>query len=147
MARILAKKEKEGSRRFLNVTLFLLYILLNVIFYVVVVMVAKKLCTSAYDYGYQIFGNVSVTEAPGNDVQIQILEGESSMEIAKKLEANLLVTNRYTFYIRTKLTIGKENPILPGTYKLNTSMCYDEILSIITDPAKNEEQGEENDSR
>lgn len=147
MARIIAKKEKEGSKLFLNVTLFLLYILLNVIFYVVVVMVAKKLCTSAYDYGYQIFGNVSVTEAPGNDVQIQIMEGESSMEIAKKLEANLLVTNRYTFYIRTKLTIGKENPILPGTYKLNTSMCYDDILSIITDPAKNEEQGEENDSR
>lgn len=147
MAKLLAKKDKEGSKVFLNVTLFFLYVLLNVIFYVVVVMVAKKLCTSAYDYGYQIFGNVAVAEAPGNDVMFQIQEGESSMEIAQKLEINLLVPNRYTFYIRTKLTIGKENPILPGIYRLNTSMCYDDILSVITDPAKNEEQGEQNDSR
>lgn len=136
MERTVNGKEKKKANVFLNIMLVTLYILLNIVFYAIVVIVTKKMCTTAYDYGYQIFGDVSVQEEPGYDVEIRILEGESSMEIAKKLDYNQIVVNAYTFYIRTQLTIGEDNPIIPGTYLLNTSMTYDQVLQTITDPEK-----------
>lgn len=120
----------------MNFILGFLYILLNVVFYVVVFIVAKNLCENTYQYAYQIFGNVSVSEAPGTDIKIKIEPRNSSMEIATMLERKRVVVNRYTFFIRTKLTIGKEHPIFPGTYMLNNSMCYNDILKIITDPSQ-----------
>lgn len=132
-----AKKGRPASQIVLRVVLGILYLLLNIVFYVVVFLVARNLCKDAYRYSYQIFGNVSVAEAPGTDVSITIEPGQGSMDIALMLERNRIVVNRYTFFIRTKLTIGKEHPIFPGTYTLNTSMCYDDILKIITDPTQN----------
>jgi UPF0755 protein len=52
------------------------------------------------------------------------------MEIAKKLEFNNLIVNKYSFYLKTKF---KDYNVFPGTYVLNTSMDYDEILTVITD--------------
>lgn len=140
-------KRKEGmtSQVVLKMILGILYILLNVVFYVVVFLVGKYLCEQTYHYAYQIFGNVSVSEAPGTDVTITIAEGESSMEIATMLEKNRVIVNRYTFYLRTKLTTSKEHPIYPGTYTLNTSMCYDDILTIITDITQVKDETEEKD--
>lgn len=134
------KKRRLTAQTVLHVVLGILYLMLNVVFYAVVFLVAKNLCTSTYHYAYQIFGNVSVTEAPGTDVEVTIEKGSGSMDIATMLERKRLVVNRYTFFIRTKLTIGKEHPIYPGKYMLNTSMCYDDILKIITDPSQNMEE-------
>ena len=68
--------------------------------------------------------------APGRDVQIHIDEGESTMEIANKLYMNKVVVNKYTFYLKVRLF---EKDIMQGTFLLNTSMTYDEVLSVITD--------------
>ena len=80
---------------------------------------------------YQIFGEVSVQKAPGTDLEFTINEGESTMAIAQRLEYGKLVVNKYSFYIRAKLDTAGAG-ILPGTYELNTSMTYGEILSVIT---------------
>lgn len=107
-------------------------ILLNILFYVVLVMLVIKVSTATYGFAYQIFGNVTVSEAPGELVTIEISEGESTKSIAKKLETNGLVVNKDSFYVRAKLTTGAKKPILPGTYTLNSSMTYDEILAVLT---------------
>lgn len=137
------KKGGPVSQIVLRVVLGILYLLLNIVFYVVVFLVAKNLCKDTYHYAYQIFGNVSVAEAPGTDVSVTIEPGQGTMDVALMLERNRIVVNRYTFFIRTKLTIGKEHPIFPGTYTLNTSMCYDDILKIITDPTQNTEDNQD----
>lgn len=144
---VTAGRKKDGmtSQVVLRMILGVLYILLNVVFYVVIFLVGKYLCEQTYHYAYQIFGNVSVSEAPGTDVTITITEGESSMEIATMLEKNRIVVNRYTFYLRTKLTTSKEHPIYPGVYTLNTSMCYDDILTVITDITQANAETEEKD--
>ena len=85
-----------------------------------------------YDFTYQVFGDVVVEEAPGVNVEITIPEGTSTMELASKLEMNRLVVNRYSFYIKVKLLNYK---ILAGTYHLNTSMTYDDIINTITNYA------------
>jgi UPF0755 protein len=121
------------TKVFLRILKSVLQLFLNILFYVLVVFAIMKLSTAAFEFSYQVFGNVVVEEAPGTDVEIKIQEGESSSSIARKLAVQKLVVNQYSFYLRAKLTTGSDKPILPGNYTLNTSMNYDDILSIITD--------------
>lgn len=117
-------------------TKFVLTLLLNIIFYVLVVLAIVELSSIAYDFTYRIYGNVSVETAPGTEVEFQIQPGESTQEIATKLARNRIVNDKFSFFIRAKLSINKERPILPGTYLLSTAMNYSEIIETITDPSK-----------
>ncbi len=103
--------------------------ILNVIFYVLVVAAVYKGSTFLYHFSYEVFGSVARTEEPGTDVPVQIYRGETTMNIATKLETSLVIVDKYSFYVKTKL---KNYDIMPGTYILNTSMDYDEILEIIS---------------
>ncbi|MBR5967240.1 MAG: endolytic transglycosylase MltG [Lachnospiraceae bacterium] len=127
-------KTSSGSNKavrvLLNIALGILTIGIAIIFYAVVVYGIKKAAGYSYDFAYQLFGNTSVEAAPGRDVKITILKGESSMNIASKLEDAKLVTSKYSFYLKLKL---KDYEVMPGTFVLNTSMTYDDILKIITD--------------
>ena len=77
-----------------------------------------------------MFGSVAVDPEPGRDREFQISTGESTMDIANKLENGNFIVNKYSFYFKTNF---KEYLVQPGTYLLNTSMVYDEILAVITD--------------
>lgn len=138
------KKTDVGAGLALNFTSFMLQMFVTVLFYVIVILIVSNLSSSAYDFCYEIYGTVTVDKAPGRDVTIQIEEGESTKNVAKKLELNRVIVNDTTFYIRTKLS---EKTIFPGTYILNTSMSYEEILDVIADyetAMENKEQNEEN---
>lgn len=113
-----------------KITSSLVRMFLNILFYLIVVMLIIKAGTYTYNFAYQVFGSVAVEAEPGRDVEFQVKKGESTMDIANKLEVSKLVVNKYSFYLKTKL---KEFSIMPGTFVLNTSMDYDEILEIITD--------------
>lgn len=111
---------------------------LNILFYVILIMAVIRLSGWAYHFAYQVFGNVTVASAPGRLATIEIEEGESTHSVAKELEENGLIVNADSFYVRTKLMMGSEKPILPGTYTLNSSMTYDEILAVLTATAGEE---------
>ncbi len=121
-------------------------IVLSFIFYMLIIFAISRMCMYAYDFSYQVFGNVTASEAPGTDVEFTVNDSESTMSVASKLEYNKLIVNKYSFYLRAQLNASGSagKPILPGTYNLNTSMNYDEILSAITDPemAANEKEAE-----
>jgi UPF0755 protein len=114
----------------LKITSAILRVLLNIIFYVAIVWLVIEGSKFAYNFSYQLFGSVPASEAPGKDYDFQIAKGDSTMEIAEKLEFSNLIVNKYSFYLKTKF---KDYNIYPGTYVLNTSMDYDEILDVITD--------------
>lgn len=122
-----------------KISSFILRTLLNVLFYTVIVIVTIRACKIAYDFSYQVFGQVAASEEPGRDVEIQIKKGESTMNIASKLDLNKVIVNKYSFYLKAKL---KGHNLMPGTYILNTSMTYDEIFTIITVPSDDEESKE-----
>lgn len=107
-----------------------LRIMLNIIFYGAVVWITITAGKYVYNFSYQVFGSVPAAEEPGKDKDFQIVAGESTMDIATKLEFNGLIVDKYSFYLKTKL---KDYNIYPGTYVLNTSMDYDDILTEITD--------------
>ena len=127
-------KAKSGSNRavriLLNLAVGVLTVGIAIIFYAVVVYGIKKVANYSYGFSYQLFGDVSVEADPGRDVKVTILKGESSMNIASKLEDAKVIVDKYSFYVKLKL---KKYEIMPGTFVLNTSMTYDEVLSIITD--------------
>lgn len=112
-----------------RLSLTILIVGINVIFYVFVFNKISDLAGQSYDISYRVFGDECENEGPARDVRIQILKGESTMNIARKLEDAKLIPDRYSFYLKLKL---EEYEIMPGTYKLNTSMSYNDILNEIS---------------
>jgi UPF0755 protein len=111
-------------------------IFLNVLFYVIVIFVIIKAAKFASTFAYQVFGSVPVTKGVGQEKELIVTSGESTMQVANDLQTKGLIVNRYTFYVRAKL--GKVN-IKPGTYTISTSMDYDAIYSVL-------ETGEKDDA-
>lgn len=124
----MAKRSKKAKVA-LSITHSILHFLLNVLFYCIVVLIVIRACTFTYDFSYQLFGNVPASEAPGIERQVVISQGDSTMSIASKLELNKLIVNKYSFYVRAKLT---NETIQPGIYNINSTMSYDQIFDIIT---------------
>lgn len=125
----------------LKVASFILRLLINIIFYIFVVILIVNVSKMAYDFTYQLYGPVTVEHAPGRDIPIKIQKGESTMDVANKLEINLVIKNKYAFYLKTKL---QNSVLMPGTYTINNSMTYDEILAVITDYSKSGQNEENN---
>jgi UPF0755 protein len=114
----------------LKITSFVLRLLMNIIFYILVVILIVNVSKMAFEFTYELYGPVTVDKEPGTEIIFQIKKGESTMDIASKLEINRAISNKYSFYLKTKL---QNLSIMPGTYKISTAMTYDEILDIITD--------------
>ena len=127
---------RRTGRIVLNIFGVVIHIFLNIIFYMVIVYLVIKASHYAYDFAYQVFGSVSVTKNSGYTAEVTIGTGESTMEVANMLDAKKIIVNKYSFYLRAKLT--KQN-ILPGTYKVSSDMDYDRIFKVITTPTKGTE--------
>lgn len=127
----------SGIRVLLRICSGFLQIILNIALYGIVIWMIAKGAKYAYNFAYDVMGNSTVEDAPGRDVKIQLLKGESLMNIATKLETNKIIDNKLAFFVRAKLNaLGAKNgkgDIQPGTFILNTSMTYRDILRKITD--------------
>lgn len=126
-------KQSQQTKAALDIIGYFLGVLLNLVFYAVVAFGIYYVATNVYEFAYQIVGDRVCEAEPGRDVEIHIEEGESTMDIAEKLYMNKVVVNKYTFYLKVQLF---EYKIMQGTFQLNTSMTYDEILDVITDLTK-----------
>ena len=131
---------RKTGRIVLNIFGVVIHIFLNIIFYLVVVYLIIKASNYAYNFAYQVFGSVSVTKNSGYTTELTINKGDSTMDVAKDLNEKKVIANRYSFYLRAKLT--KQN-ILPGTYTVSSDMDYDEIFKVITTPGKDKAEDKE----
>jgi UPF0755 protein len=136
--------KSTSTKATLKITSFIIRLLMNIMFYILVVFFIVTISREAYQFTYELYGPVTVDEAPGRDILFQIKKGESSMEVASKLELYRAIGNKYSFFLKTKL---KDAQIMPGTYELNSSMTYEEILDIITDYSKSIVQDESVESK
>ena len=122
-------QKNNNTKIAIDIISFILHLLLNIVFYAIVIFAIYKVGITAREFCYQVFGDYTMDAEPGINAEITIKEGASTMEVAASLEMNRLIPNRYTFYLKVKL-MGYN--IMAGTYRLNTSMTYDEILDQIT---------------
>ena len=82
----------------LKITSFILRLLLNIIFYILVVILIINVSKIAYEFTYQLYGPDTLDPAgSGRRVILQINKGESTMDIASKLELNRAIKNKYSF--------------------------------------------------
>lgn len=88
----------------------------------------------AYDFGYRVFTEPAVAEAPGEDVVVQIKEGMSARELGQMLEDKGLVRDGNLFYLQLKLSVYSKK-MEPGVYTLNTSMTAKEMMVAISETA------------
>ncbi|MCH5252429.1 MAG: endolytic transglycosylase MltG [Lachnospiraceae bacterium] len=109
----------------------MLIIILNIIFYGVVLFGGVQLCKAGYSFAYEVLGDTAADYPPGQNRQFTITKGQGGFAVAENLEEQQLVKNKYSFYLRMKLQESSGTSLREGTYTLNTSMSYEEILGQI----------------
>ena len=97
-----------------------------------------KASTFCYEFGYRIFSETPVESEPGNDVVVQIDEGDSAFDIGKKLEEKGLIRDS-ELYVAQYYLSAYVDELLPGTYTLNTSMTTKEMLVVMSTPVEDTE--------
>lgn len=105
---------------------------IGILFYFAIYAIVTDYAGEAYDFAYQIFGDVCVDPSSNKKVKVTIPENASLKEIASLLADKQLIKNEYSFYIRGKLSTNDKRVIVPGTYVLYASDNYEDILNVLT---------------
>ncbi len=96
----------------------------------VAILVVFRTGEKAYDFGFRIFTEEAVSPAPGRDVAVTIVKGDSTTDVGKMLEEKGLIRDYKLFIIQKKCS-EYDDDIKPGFYTLNTSMTADDMFAII----------------
>lgn len=105
---------------------------------VAIIIVVFRLAVGAYDFGYQVFADLPVSEGEGRIVSVVVKDGQSSRELSKELEEKGLINNSYVFYIQEQFSDYKDM-IQPGTYELSTAMNSEQMLEVLCHVEEEEE--------
>ena len=91
-----------------------------------------------FAFGGSIFSNAAVS-SPGNgrDMIVKKKKGASDLDVAKLLESKGLIEDYKVFLVQTVLY---KATLYPGPYTLNTSMTPEEMLDILMQESKTEEE-------
>ena len=108
---------------------------------VLIVMFLYKGTILAYDYGYRIFKEEPMTEAPGLDVEVQITMGKSVKEIGEILVSKGLIRDANLFYLQNMVSEYK-GTLEPGVYTLNTSMTMQEMMKVMSPQEEADDEAE-----
>lgn len=100
----------------------------SVLVVLLVVFCLTKLGTVGYDFGYRVFTEEAMENAPGKDVTVQVTSDMSGYEVGKMLEEKGLIEDAKLFYAQLKLS-SYSNKLQSGVYVLNTSMKPNEMMA------------------
>lgn len=106
--------------------------ILSISIMVLIVIVVLRSGKMAYEFGYRIFTEPAMEEAPGRDVTVQVKDGMSFVEIGNLLEEKKLVESGVLFMIQLKV-LSYDDKLKAGTYTLNTSQTAKEMMQIMAD--------------
>lgn len=117
------KKQKSAYSALFRITKLLLAVVIVMMVYVGVL--------TAYDFGYRIFAERPVSQAPGQEVVVVIEEGMGTGAVAEMLEAQGVIRDALVFKIQNKFS-HYSSGFKAGTYTLNTSMENDDIMAVLS---------------
>ena len=107
-----------------------------------VIYAAVNLSGLGYDFGYRVFTESAIEEAPGVDILVQVKEDTSESELGDILEEKGLVRDSRLFYLQIKLS-AYSGKLIPGVYTLNTSMTPKEMIVLMATAPEGEESIED----
>ena len=108
---------------------------------VLVVLVLIAIGKKAYDFGYKVFAQETVSDPPGKDVVVTIPDGMDAGDVGKLLEEKRLILDADVFRVQELLS-KYHNKIKPGTYTLNNSWSADMMLEVISGTDETESESE-----
>ena len=103
----------------------MLIVLLNIVFYGLVVFGGVQLCRVGYSFACEAVGDTSKDLPPGQTKAFTISEDDGEFEVAKRL------SNQAAFYVHMQLMKREGTDMQKGIYTLNSSMTYEEIIRVI----------------
>lgn len=112
---------------------------LRMIILAFVVIFVYKTSMTAYDFGFRIFSEKPQTVGEGQDIEVTVPIGKSTMEIGEILKDKGLISDAKLFYFQELLS-AYHGELQPGVYTLNTSMSSTDMMKEM---AKQEETEEE----
>lgn len=98
---------------------------------VVIIIAIFRIAISAYDFGFQVFADIPVSEGEGRTVSVVVSSTQDVKDVAKMLEEKGLIRDDLVFVIQEKLS-ESDHGIESGTYELNTAMTSEQILAVLT---------------
>ena len=104
----------------------------KMIVYIVIVAVTYELAVYGFEVGEKIFTDKGYKDEPGKNISVTVTESMSSMEVAEVLEDKGIVEDKYIFYVQSILY---EADFKEGKYKLNTSLCPEDIVNTLSSEA------------
>ncbi len=104
--------------------------LITVLMYLLVIIFVGYLGRTAYLFGYDVFNEQSVTEAPGEDVTVLIPRDSSVRQIGQILSDKGLIEDVNVFVVQERIS-NYHGKLLGGTYILNTSQTPTEMMAIL----------------
>ncbi len=97
---------------------------------VVLAILLWKLGGKAYEFGFRIFTEPPMSEAPGRDIQVTVSKSDGTKEVAKMLKEKGLIRDTTLFRIQEKVSMY-DGKIHPGIFTLNTSMTAEEMFAVL----------------
>lgn len=125
----MANKKKKNTGY--KIAVFGAKSILRLLVYILVVCSIILLCKTAYSFGYSIYKQKPMSEAPGQAVTVVVPEGSSTMDIGSILEKKGLVESQMMFVIQEYFS-EYHGELQAGTYLLNTAMIPNEIMAVLS---------------
>ena len=112
--------------------------IIKVVVLAAIVAFVLKTSTAAYDFGYRVFADEPVSVTGGRTITVGISEEADIKDIAAMLEEKGLIADADLFVVQELLS-AYHGEIIPVIYDLSTAMTAEEMLSIMSTPAMEEE--------
>ncbi|MCL2171989.1 MAG: endolytic transglycosylase MltG [Defluviitaleaceae bacterium] len=117
-------------KTFLNIVNYLFGSIFNIVIAVAVVIIAYNITVWAFDYGQGLLIGGEGTEY-SNPVVVEIPEDATTLDIARILRENELITNEFLFVLQSQMN-GSANFFRTGVaFHLNTNMSDNEIMDAL----------------
>lgn len=109
--------------------------IIKVVVLILIIMVVYRWATKAYDFGYRIFTQKPVAEAPGITYSVTVSDSTTPKQVAKALQEYGLIEDSKLFYVQYLMS-DYRGALKPGTYQLTTAMTADEMLAVMAQEAE-----------
>ena len=107
-----------------------------------IISMVKKVCLTAYDYGYRIYSEPPMAEGDGVDIVVDIPVGSSVLDTGKMLVEYGLIRDEKLFFMQERLS-DFHGKLEPGMYTLNTSMTVEEMMAVMSPSISEDDTGED----
>lgn len=124
-----------------NTASAILFTILKIVILVLIVLALIAIGKKAYEFGYKVFAQETVSDPPGKDVVVTIPDGMDAGDVGKLLEEKRLILDADVFRVQEFLS-KYHNKIKPGTYTLNNSWSADMMLEVISGTDETESESE-----